>query len=173
MKRYLQELPVWHLPFALEELPGRLEGFETVFSMGVLYHRRSPIDHLLQLKAQLCDGGELVLETLVIDGDDHQVLVPGERYGKMRNVWFIPSSAALVGWLRKCGFENIRVVDESTTTLQEQRRTDWMRNESLADFLDPEDASKTIEGYPAPKRTIIIANKPVDPQNHQQEAQYE
>ena len=160
------------LPLGIEELP-ELRAFDTVFSMGVLYHRRSPIDHLLQLKAQLCDGGELVLETLVIDGDEHQILVPGERYAKMRNVWFIPSSAALVSWLGKCGFENIRVVDESTTSLDEQRRTEWMRNESLADFLDPQDASKTIEGYPAPKRTIIIANKPVDPQHHQQEAQYE
>ncbi|ART81706.1 tRNA 5-methoxyuridine(34)/uridine 5-oxyacetic acid(34) synthase CmoB [Oceanisphaera profunda] len=160
------------LPLGIEELP-ELRAFDTVFSMGVLYHRRSPIEHLLQLKAQLCDGGELVLETLVIDGDANQVLVPGERYAKMRNVWFIPSSAALVGWLEKCGFENIRVVDESTTSLDEQRRTEWMRNESLADFLDPTDASKTIEGYPAPLRTIIIANKPVDPQNHQQEAQYD
>ncbi|ART78883.1 tRNA 5-methoxyuridine(34)/uridine 5-oxyacetic acid(34) synthase CmoB [Oceanisphaera avium] len=159
------------LPLGIEELP-ELRAFDTVFSMGVLYHRKSPIDHLLQLKAQLCDGGELVLETLVIDGDDQQVLVPGERYAKMRNVWFIPSSQALVGWLQKCGFENIKIVDENTTQLGEQRRTDWMRNESLADFLDPEDASKTIEGYPAPKRTIIIANKPFDPQHHQ-EASYE
>ena len=160
------------LPLGIEELP-ELRAFDTVFSMGVLYHRRSPIDHLLQLKAQLCDGGELVLETLVIDGDDNQVLVPGERYAKMRNVWFIPSSAALLGWLNKCGFENIRVVDEGVTSLDEQRRTDWMRNESLADFLDPKDPSKTIEGYPAPKRTIIIANKPIDPQNTQLEAHYE
>ncbi|WP_417605060.1 tRNA 5-methoxyuridine(34)/uridine 5-oxyacetic acid(34) synthase CmoB [Oceanimonas baumannii] len=158
------------LPLGIEDLP-ELRAFDTVFSMGVLYHRRSPIDHLLQLKAQLHDGGELVLETLVIDGDENQVLVPGERYGKMRNVWFIPSSAALVGWLTKCGFENIRVVDENITTQDEQRRTDWMRNESLADFLDPNDASKTIEGYPAPKRAIIVANKPTDPQYRPQESE--
>lgn len=160
------------LPLGIEDLP-ELSAFDTVFSMGVLYHRRSPIDHLLQLKAQLCDGGELILETLVIEGDEHQVLVPGDRYAKMRNVWFIPSSAALVNWLAKCGFENIRVVNEGVTDLGEQRRTQWMRNESLADFLDPEDSSKTIEGYPAPIRTIIIANKPVDPQNPPLEAHYE
>lgn len=160
------------LPLGIEELPA-LQAFDTVFSMGVLYHRRSPIDHLFQLKDQLCDGGELVLETLVIPGDEHQVLVPGERYGKMRNVWFIPSAQALVKWLQKCGFENIRVVDESITSVQEQRTTDWMRNESLADYLDPEDNSKTIEGYPAPRRSIIIANKPVDPQNKPLEASHE
>ncbi|GAA3534453.1 tRNA 5-methoxyuridine(34)/uridine 5-oxyacetic acid(34) synthase CmoB [Zobellella aerophila] len=151
------------LPLGIEELP-ELRAFDTVFSMGVLYHRRSPIDHLLQLKSQLRAGGELVLETLVIDGNEHQVLVPGERYGKMRNVWFIPSTRALVGWLEKCGFEDIRVVDESLTTVDEQRSTDWMRNESLTDFLDPADPGKTIEGYPAPKRAIIVAIKPADSQ---------
>lgn len=50
-KRYLPELPAWHLPLALEDLPEKLEGFDTVFSMGVLYHRRSPIDHLLAAAA--------------------------------------------------------------------------------------------------------------------------
>ncbi|PMC22346.1 tRNA 5-methoxyuridine(34)/uridine 5-oxyacetic acid(34) synthase CmoB, partial [Klebsiella aerogenes] len=45
--------------------------------MGVLYHRRSPLDHLWQLKDQLAPGGELVLETLVIEGDENTVLVPG------------------------------------------------------------------------------------------------
>jgi tRNA (mo5U34)-methyltransferase len=31
---------------------------------------------------------------------------------------------------------------------------------SLKDFLDPNDTSKTIEGYPAPKRGLFIATKP-------------
>ncbi|GAA5188231.1 tRNA 5-methoxyuridine(34)/uridine 5-oxyacetic acid(34) synthase CmoB [Ferrimonas gelatinilytica] len=146
------------LPLGIQQLPA-LHAFDTVFSMGVLYHRRSPIDHLLQLQDQLKPGGELVLETLVIEGDANQVLVPEERYGKMNNVWYLPSSAALLLWLRKCGFENARVVDEADTTLDEQRRTDWMTNESLSDYLDPEDPGRTVEGYPAPKRAIIIANK--------------
>ena len=64
------------LPLGIEQLP-KLERFDTVFSMGVLYHRRSPIDHLFQLRDQLRDGGELVLETLVIDGGPEDVLVPG------------------------------------------------------------------------------------------------
>ncbi|MBW3139123.1 tRNA 5-methoxyuridine(34)/uridine 5-oxyacetic acid(34) synthase CmoB [Ferrimonas balearica] len=146
------------LPLGIQDLPP-LHAFDTVFSMGVLYHRRSPIDHLLQLQDQLNAGGELILETLVIDGDENQVLVPTDRYGKMNNVWYIPSSKALMLWLRKCGFENVRLVDEAITTVEEQRRTDWMTNESLADYLDPNDPSRTVEGYPAPKRAIIIANK--------------
>ncbi|AVV82336.1 tRNA methyltransferase [Shewanella putrefaciens] len=150
--------PVHLLPLGIEELPP-LDAFDTVFSMGVLYHRRSPIDHLLQLRDQLRTGGELVLETLVIDGDENAVLVPQDRYGKMNNVWFIPSVAALMLWLKKCDFTDIRCVDTDVTALAEQRRTDWMPNESLLEYLDPTDITKTIEGYPAPKRATIIAIK--------------
>lgn len=147
------------LPLGIEQLPA-LQAFDTVFSMGVLYHRRSPLDHLLQLKNQLVSGGELVLETLVIDGDVNQVLVPGERYAQMRNVFFIPSAEALKSWLEKSGFVDVRIVDFALTTTEEQRRTDWMTSESLAEFLDPEDPSKTVEGYPAPLRAVLVATKP-------------
>ncbi|MCD2355517.1 tRNA 5-methoxyuridine(34)/uridine 5-oxyacetic acid(34) synthase CmoB [Pantoea sp. MHSD4] len=147
------------LPLGIEQLPA-LQAFDTVFSMGVLYHRRSPLDHLLQLKNQLVSGGELVLETLVIEGDVNQVLVPGERYAQMRNVFFIPSAEALKSWLEKSGFVDIRIVDFALTTTEEQRRTDWMTSESLAEFLDPDDPSKTVEGYPAPLRAVLVATKP-------------
>ncbi len=160
MKRYLSECPVWHLPMALEELPAKLEGFDTVFSMGVLYHRRSPIDHLLDLKDCLLKNGELVLETLVVEGNEHTALVPEDRYAQMRNVWFLPSVAALECWLRRAGFTDVRCVDVSVTSVEEQRSTDWMRYQSLPDFLDPEDHSKTIEGLPAPMRAVLIARKP-------------
>ncbi|MBI9814481.1 tRNA 5-methoxyuridine(34)/uridine 5-oxyacetic acid(34) synthase CmoB [Escherichia coli] len=147
------------LPLGIEQLPA-LKAFDTVFSMGVLYHRRSPLEHLWQLKAQLVNEGELVLETLVIDGDENTVLVPGDRYAQMRNVYFIPSALALKNWLKKCGFVDIRIADVSVTTTEEQRRTEWMVTESLADFLDPHDPGKTVEGYPAPKRAVLIARKP-------------
>ncbi|MBW5801417.1 tRNA 5-methoxyuridine(34)/uridine 5-oxyacetic acid(34) synthase CmoB [Halomonas elongata] len=148
------------LPVGIEDVPDELAAFDTVFSMGVLYHRPSPLEHLLQLKAALRPGGELVLETLVVRGDDTTVLLPGERYAAMPNVYFLPSSAALVGWLERCGFENARVVDEADTSLDEQRATDWMTFQSLADFLDPEDTTRTREGYPAPRRAVVIANRP-------------
>ncbi|OPX56205.1 tRNA (mo5U34)-methyltransferase [Oceanospirillum multiglobuliferum] len=151
---------VFHLPVGIEDVPANLDYFDTVFSMGVLYHRPSPMDHLYQLKAALRPGGELVLETLVIDGDENQVLVPADRYAMMNNVWFLPSPDALVLWLKKCGFVNVRVVDISTTTLDEQRSTEWMTFHSLVDFLDPKDQSKTVEGYPAPKRAVVLAERP-------------
>ena len=147
------------LPLGIEQLP-TLQAFDTVFSMGVLYHRRSPLDHLLQLKNQLVSGGELVLETLVIEGDERDVLVPGERYAQMRNVYFIPSAPALKNWLEKCGFVDVKIVDYAVTSTDEQRRTSWMTSESLADFLDPHDPSKTVEGYPAPLRAVLVATKP-------------
>ncbi|ELQ5994516.1 tRNA 5-methoxyuridine(34)/uridine 5-oxyacetic acid(34) synthase CmoB [Cronobacter dublinensis] len=147
------------LPLGIEQMPA-LNAFDTVFSMGVLYHRRSPLEHLWQLKDQLVNEGELVLETLVVEGDENTVLVPGERYAQMRNVYFIPSAPALKNWLEKCGFVDVRIADYSVTTVEEQRRTAWMQTESLADFLDPQDATKTREGYPAPLRAVLVARKP-------------
>jgi tRNA (mo5U34)-methyltransferase len=147
--------PVYLLPLGIEDLPPNLEAFDSVFSMGVLYHRRSPIDHLLELKSCLRTGGELLLETLVIEGGPGEVLIPEGRYAKMRNVWFIPSAETLAGWMRRCGFESVRIVDVTRTTLEEQRATAWMRFESLADFLDPNDNRRTIEGHPAPLRAIL------------------
>lgn len=145
------------LPLGIESLPADLARFDSVFSMGVLYHRRSPVDHLLELRGALRPGGQLVLETLVIEGDGDQVLVPSGRYAKMRNVWFIPTPGMLQIWLSRCGFRKVRTVDVTATTLEEQRSTEWMRFESLADFLDPADKRLTIEGYPAPRRAVVIA----------------
>ncbi|EKO3912720.1 tRNA 5-methoxyuridine(34)/uridine 5-oxyacetic acid(34) synthase CmoB [Vibrio metschnikovii] len=147
------------VPLGIEQLP-ELQAFDTVFSMGVLYHRRSPLDHLIQLKNQLVSGGELVLETLVIEGDENAVLVPFDRYAQMRNVYFFPSALALKGWLEKVGFVDVRIVDENITSQDEQRSTEWMTHNSLPDYLDNNDPSKTVEGYPAPRRAILIAQKP-------------
>ncbi len=156
-------LPLYILPFKGEELPAftqeyKGKGFDTVFSMGVLYHRMSPIDHLRELKSFIRKDGELVLETLIIENDDINILIPEDRYAKMRNVWFIPTPDLLVRMLERAGFKNIQVVDINQTSIEEQRSTQWMEFESLEDFLDPEDHNKTIEGYPAPKRVVVIAN---------------
>ncbi|MEO1879135.1 MAG: tRNA 5-methoxyuridine(34)/uridine 5-oxyacetic acid(34) synthase CmoB, partial [Methylococcales bacterium] len=154
------EAAVYVLPMGLEQIPPQLNAFDTVFSMGVLYHRRSPIDHLLALKDCLRPAGELVLETLVIEGRQGEVLLPEGRYAKMRNVWFLPSCETLISWMQRCGFKNCRVIDVNTTTTDEQRTTDWMQFHSLQEFLDPQDPRLTCEGLPAPKRAIIIANAP-------------
>ena len=160
IRKLVGEVPVYVLPMGLEEIPEETKAFDTVFSMGVLYHRRSPIDHLLELKGCLQSGGELILETLVIDGKNGEALIPDGRYAKMRNVWFLPSCETLISWMKRCGFKNCRVIDVSTTTIEEQRSTEWMQFHSLTNFLDQENPSLTCEGLPAPKRAIILANAP-------------
>jgi tRNA (mo5U34)-methyltransferase len=154
------DLPVDMLPLGIEHMPERLAAFDSVFSMGILYHRRSPMAHLRELKELLRPGGQLVLETLVIEGPEGMVLVPEGRYAKMPNVWFLPSVDTLISWMRKNGLKNPRMVDISTTSIEEQRATDWMTFESLKDFLDPNDHSKTIEGHPAPIRAVFLAEAP-------------
>jgi tRNA (mo5U34)-methyltransferase len=133
------------------------KAFDTVFSMGVLYHRPDPLLFLKQLKSQLLNGGQLVLETLVIEGDESTVLMPKDRYAQMRNVYFLPSIPAMILWLEKVGFKDVRLVDDNITSCEEQRSTPWMDNLSLKDFLDPLDSNKTIEGYSAPRRATFIA----------------
>ena len=158
VRKLYGEAPVYVLPLGIEAVPYGLKAFDTVFSMGVLHHRRSPIDHLLELRDCLQPGGELVLETLVIDGRLGEVLVPEGRYAKMRNVWFLPSCETLISWLKRCGFNNIRLIDVTTTSVEEQRSTEWMQFHSLKDFLDAKNPKLTCEGLPAPRRAIIIAN---------------
>ncbi len=160
LQHYLRDDSVAVLPLGIEHLPKKLRFFDTVFSMGVLYHRRSPFDHLLELREALRPGGQLVLETLIIDGGAGEILVPDDRYARMNNVWFLPSTAALTQWLKKIGFKNPQLVNVTSTTSEEQRSTDWMTFQSLPQCLDPLDPTRTIEGYPAPKRAILIAEAP-------------
>ncbi len=156
-------------PLADDDLPSLCGlasgGIDTLFSMGVLYHRRDPIQHLTRLRDCLRPGGELVLETLVIDrpgGEPvpRETLVPTGRYAQMRNVHAIPSIATLGDWIKTAGYRDLQLVDLSCTSIQEQRSTSWMRFHSLAEFLDPDNPSLTIEGHPAPVRALLLARRP-------------
>jgi tRNA (mo5U34)-methyltransferase len=160
IRQFMKSPPVYVAPLALEDLPAGLKAFDSVFSMGVLYHRRSPFDHLYGLKDCLRLGGELILETLVIEGQKGMTLVPQGRYARMPNVWFLPTCDTLHAWLEKAGFRNIRLVDVSKTSIDEQRTTEWMTFESLPQALDKNDPAMTIEGYPAPMRAVFVAEKP-------------
>jgi len=159
MKKYTGDCPVYVLPLGIDDVPQNLKAFDTVFSMGVLYHRRDPLEHLKTLHDALKKGGELILETLVIEGGNEEVLKPKDRYAMMRNVHNIPSCDMLEQWLVQEKFNNIRFIDITTTTIEEQHTTEWMEFQSLQDFLDPKDNSRTIEGYPAPVRAIVVAEK--------------
>jgi tRNA (mo5U34)-methyltransferase len=148
------------LPLKSEDLPTDLAAFDTAFSMGVLYHRREPVQHLRELWSALRPGGTLILETMILHDEADGLLIPQERYAQMRNVWAIPGLSVLTHWVEEAGFEGAEILDITRTTTAEQRRTAWMTYHSLADFLDPSDTNKTIEGYPAPTRSIIRARKP-------------
>ena len=147
------------LPIRLEDMPKK-PIFDSVFSMGVLYHQRDHMNHLNNLKAMMAPGAELILETLVVDGEKGYTLIPNDRYARMRNVHCLPSIETLKSWLIDANFQNIKVIDVTKTSPKEQRRTSWIGKNaaSLEDFLDPNNSSYTIEGHPAPTRAIIICN---------------
>ncbi|MCK5854965.1 MAG: DUF1698 domain-containing protein, partial [Sulfurovaceae bacterium] len=53
----------------------------------------------------------------------------------------------------------VEILEIAKTKLNEQRKTEWINTQSLDDFLDEDDDTKTVEGYPAPKRVYIKAKK--------------
>ncbi len=131
--------------------------FDVLFCLGVLYHRSDPVAMLKSLYQGLEKGGELILDTFMIDGEEEMALCPRDRYSRMRNVYFIPTVKALKNWCYKAGFANVEVLETAVTTFEEQRATEWIFGKSLEYFLDPDDPTKTVEGYPAPKRVYIKA----------------
>ncbi len=159
-RHFAGDLPNFVLPLGIEHLPPGGADFGAVFSMGVLYHRRDPLGHLRQLHGLLEAGGSLVLETLVLpDTQADEVLRPEDRYARMRNVWAVPGCERLLDWIVDAGFREPQIVDVSWTTPAEQRSTSWMTFESLEDGLDPQNPRLTVEGYPAPKRAMVIATR--------------
>ncbi len=126
--------------------------FDTIFCLGVLYHRSDPILTLKSLKQSLNPSGEVFLDTFFIESDQEIALIPKKTYSKIPNVHFIPSIKALQNWCEKAGFKEFEILAKKETDLTEQRKTEWIEGESLNNFLDPSDPSKTVEGYPAPRR---------------------
>mgnify|MGYP001814821351 FL=1 len=150
---------IFVLPCRIEETPPARQAFDTTFSMGVLYHQREPLAHLEQLRDTLRPGGQLVLETIYLPGDTLESRTPEGRYARMRNVWHLPTVPQLLAWLDRTGYRDVAVVDTSVTTGDEQRSTPWMTFESLREALDPDDPTRTIEGWPAPHRVVVTANR--------------
>ena len=160
INRFKRDTHAFVLPARLDELPPARNAFDTVFSMGVLYHQRSPVDHLRQLRTTLRAGGQLLLETLFMPGEESYACTPKERYARMRNVWLLPTIAELTTWMERTGYRDIEILDTPITTTDEQRSTEWMTFESLQEALDPDDPSRTVEGWPAPRRVIVTSTSP-------------
>lgn len=159
IQRYLKDSRNLVLPLALSEVPSAWREFDLVFSMGVLSHSRNPLSHLGMLYPKLREGGTLVIESLVV-GEGTGELRPADRYGRMRNVWRLPGATRLQSWLEEAGFVEIQLISVTRTTPDEQRRSAWMRFDSLAESLDLKDSTRTLEGYPAPRRALLTARRP-------------
>jgi tRNA (mo5U34)-methyltransferase len=156
MQKLAPGLKNYVLPLGIEDLPVTTNGFDTVFSMGVLYHRRDPVKHLKQLKRLARPGGQVVLETLVLEGQDKEILEPKGRYARMRNVHAVPTLGILYEWLDQASLPDIQLLDVSRTSTSEQRSTAWMTFESLQECLDAANPAQTIEGHPAPVRAALL-----------------
>ena len=137
----------------VEHIPYYEKKFDTIFCMGILYHRKDPIEMLKEVKAGLKKGGEIILDTLIIEGNEEIALSP-IRYAKMKNIYFIPTLKALYNWIEKAKFSSIEFIGKKYTTTNEQRKTDWIEGESLEHFLN-KNQTKTIEGYEPPLRVYL------------------
>ncbi|MRI83062.1 MAG: tRNA 5-methoxyuridine(34)/uridine 5-oxyacetic acid(34) synthase CmoB [Nitratiruptor sp.] len=147
--------PIVYELLGVEHLPHYGQRFDTIFALGILYHRRDPITTLQWLRRGLKPGGELFLDTLFIEADGPLVLAPAPSYAKMSNVYFVPSIEALHNWAIRAGFKGFEVLATRVTDTFEQHKSPWILGESLEDFLDPVDPTRTIEGYPAPRRVYV------------------
>ncbi len=135
--------------------------FDTIFSMGIIYHHRNPISQLVDIRNALKPGGELIIETIGIPGEQSYALFPEDRYAKMKNVWFVPTLSCFINWVRRAKFIDVEIVSDTELTFDEQRNTSWCPRpfQSLEDFLDKNNTSKTIEGHEAPRRFCLKAKK--------------
>ena len=156
IQRYMNDARNWVLPLGVDELPLTVQ-FDLTLSMGVIYHRREPRQHVEKLAALTAEDGRIVLESLVVTGDED--LYPEDRYARMRNVWCVPRPETLADWPVAAGFKNVEIVSVAATTTAEQRSTAWMHFESLAAALHPDDPARTVEGHPAPQRAMLIASR--------------
>ena len=143
----------------VEHLEFYEEKFDTIFCLGVLYHRSDPVAMLKQLFKGLDKQGEVILDTFYIEGNGAMCLCPESSYSKIPNIYFVPTIGALKNWCLRAGFSSFEVLEVSVTQTNEQRKTSWIEGQSLEDFLDPLDSSQTVEGYPAPARVYVKLTK--------------
>ncbi|MBU0945325.1 MAG: tRNA 5-methoxyuridine(34)/uridine 5-oxyacetic acid(34) synthase CmoB [Proteobacteria bacterium] len=143
----------------VEHLPLFPDCFDVLFLMGIIYHRSSPVDTLRDIFSSLRMGGTLVLESQALPGENEIALFPEKTYAKVPGTYFVPTAKCLKNWVLRAGFKDVQILCQHPMSSKEQRRTDWMQFESYSDFIDPSDPQKTLEGYPAPERVYLLAQK--------------
>lgn len=130
--------------------------FDSIFCLGILYHHTDPVGLLRKMAKALKYRGRLFIDCQGIPGEESLALTPSGRYAGAGGVWFLPTRSCLENWIRRAGYTRIQWLHAAPLAVSEQRRTDWAPVKSLAEFLDPENPQKTIEGYPAPERFYLM-----------------
>ncbi len=146
-------------PLGIEHILHFPDSFDAIFCLGILYHRPSPIQALRDLFTGLKKGGTIIIESQAIPGDIPIALFPEHTYAKVPGTWFVPTASCLHNWILRAGFGDIELFDNHPMSSKEQRSTDWMKFESYEDFIDKNNPTLTIEGYPAPRRIFFKATK--------------
>ena len=146
--------------FGVEHMDLYPSFFDTIFCLGILYHHTDPVGLCRKMLGALGKGGQIIVDCQGIPGDEPIALTPRRRYANARGIWFLPTQSCLGNWMTRAGFVNVRCIFAEPLSVEEQRRTMWADVDSLAEFLDPADSSRTIEGYPAPWRYYVVAEKP-------------
>ncbi len=133
--------------------------FDTIFCLGILYHHTDPVGLLRKMHKALAPQGEIVIDCQGIPGELPIALTPRKRYAQARGIWFLPTQSCLENWIARAGFREINCFFAEPLSIKEQRRTPWAEVDSLQEFLDPDNPTQTLEGYPAPWRYYMRASK--------------
>lgn len=153
------ERPIATLPGGLEDLVHCTQSASLILLMGILYHRTDPLDTLRLCAQALTRGGRLLIETIIIPGDQSQAIFVTQRYAGAKGFYWLPTERCLHAWIRRANLRVVAQSDAVRTTESEQRSTAWRVGDSLPEGLDPADPSRTIEGYPAPLRVALVCTR--------------
>lgn len=164
-RKFLKHPQIYFEYLGVEHLIHFKKLFDVVFCMGILYHRKNPLETLLHMRESMAPNGQIIIESAGIPGEEPIALCPEPSYGKAKNIYFMPTVSCMKNWLLKSGFKNVEIIYSGPLTIEEQRKTRWCQYQSLEDFSSSDDLTKTIEGYPSPIRMILIARTPIESQN--------
>ena len=152
IQRFWQDERLCFLRMGVEELGCFPKFFDVVLCMGLIYHQKDPLSLLKNIYEAMTPGGLIILESQGFSSSLPLALFPFDRYAQMRNTYYVPSAPCMKAWLERAGFRSVEVFSEEALEQNEQRATFYGPEHSLIDCLDPNDNTKTIEGYPAPLR---------------------
>jgi tRNA (mo5U34)-methyltransferase len=159
LQRYAQVPNLYFERFGVEHIDLYQSFFDTVFCMGILYHHQDPLGILKKIRHSMAPGAQLIIDCQGIAGNEPVALLPKNKYTAGVGFWFLPTISCLEHWVSRTGFRNIEIFYTDYLTSHEQRATKWAPIKSLDDFLDPNDKTRTVEGYPAPMRFYLTAMK--------------